>query len=278
MPNTPTMNFQAYLEDAWRIIKQEPLVLIGGGFLYQLLFFLTQGFIIIIAGPLLGGYLLLIILYLREKRRPTFNDLFIGFKQFGNLFPYFLVLLIIFIGFALLILPGLVFATWWMYVLPLMVDRKMSFSDAMRMSMNKVNETGFFMHLVFLLLVTLIPFLLLIILTATMPVLTILSVLLPPIQFGCLASLYVDQFGPEEPAELQGEVKDPAAATPEVSAPQDEGAAEAAAANGDKAAANDATAGAGGDSKDRTLPRTRRRTGEKLSLAGLKPTLQVLSY
>ena len=92
MANSPTMNFQAYLENTWRIVKLEPLVLIGGGFLFQLLFFVTQGFISIIAGPLLGGYVLLIILYLRENKRPAFNDLFAGFKQFGNLFLNLLVL------------------------------------------------------------------------------------------------------------------------------------------------------------------------------------------
>jgi hypothetical protein len=195
-----SMDFQAYLEDAWKIIKQEPFVVIGGGFLYQLLFFLSDGFAGIIAGPLLGGYLLLIILYLRENRRPVFNDLFLGFKRFGNLLPYCFVLLFILIGLALLVLPGLILATWWIYVLPLMVDREMSFTDAMRVSMNKVIETGFFPHLVFLLLVSFIPVLLLSILTAAMPGFMVLSVLLPPIQFGCIASLYLDRFEPRQAA------------------------------------------------------------------------------
>ncbi len=206
MAKNPTMNFQAYLEGTFRIIKAEPLVIIGGGFLLQLLFIASQGLASIIAGPLLGGYLLAIILYLRENRRPRFNDLFVGFKQFGHLFPYFLVLLIILIGFALLILPGILFATWWIYVLPLMVDRKMSFSEAMRLSMNTVNEKGFFMHLVFLLLITLIPVILLNILAAVMPVFIIMSVLLPPFQAGCLAGLYIDQFTTEKPAAASSEV------------------------------------------------------------------------
>jgi len=241
------MNIQAYLEDAWKIIKQEPLIVVGGGFLYQLLFFLSQGLIVLVAGPLLGGYLLLIILYLRENRRPTFNDLFTGFKQFGRLFSYFLVLLVIFIGFALLIIPGLVFATWWIYVLPLMVDKKMSFGDAMRTSMNKVNETGFFMHLVFLLLVTLVPLGILTILSATIPFLTVLSVLLTPMQFGCLASLYLDKFGADEPPVLHEEVKEPGPAAAEIFLPEIEGdaAEQAPAAGEDKPGADEAAADAG---------------------------------
>jgi len=193
------MNFQAYLQDTYRIIKEEPLILILGGLLVQLLTIVSMG---ILAGPILGGYFLLIIYYLRDNKKPSFNDIFSGLQQFGNLFPYFLVLLLIFIGFMLLILPGLLLATWWLYVLPLMVDRRISFSDAMRLSMDKVNQTGFLMHLVFLLLVSVIPIMLLNFLSAMIPVLFVLKILLPPFQAGCLASLYIDQFGKAEPEEV----------------------------------------------------------------------------
>ena len=191
------MNFQSYLEDTYRIIKAEPVVLILGGFVVQLLTLLSMG---ILSGPLVGGYFLVIIYSLRDNKKPSFNDIFSGLQQFGNLFPYFLVLLIILIGFMLLILPGFLFATWWLYVLPLMADRKISFSEAMKLSMNKVNETGFLMHFVFLLLITVIPMMLLNFLSAVIPVLFVLKILLPPFQAGCLASLYIDQFGRAEPA------------------------------------------------------------------------------
>ena len=195
MPTTRSMNIQAYLEDTYRIIKAEPLILILGGLVVQLLTILTMG---ILAGPFLGGYFLLIILYLRENRKPKFNDIFSGLQQFSNLLPYFLVLLTIFIGFMLLILPGFVLATWWLYVLPLMVDRKISFGEAMKLSTKKVNETGFLMHFVFLLLVSVIPIILLNFVSAMIPFLFVLKILLPPFQVGCLVSLYVDKFGPEK--------------------------------------------------------------------------------
>jgi hypothetical protein len=191
------MNFQAYLEDAYKIIKEEPVILILGGLLVQLLTVFSLG---LLAGPFIGGYTLLVILSLRENKKPVFNDIFSGLQQFANLFPYFLVLLLIFFGFVLLILPGLLFATWWLYVLPLMVDRKMSFTDAMRLSMNKVNEKGFLMHLVFLLLVSVIPIMLINFISAMIPFLYVLKILLPPFQVGCLASLYIDQFKQEETA------------------------------------------------------------------------------
>jgi hypothetical protein len=188
------MNFQGYLENTYKLIKEEPLILIGGGFLLELLLLLSQGLLFLITGPLLGGYLLLIILALRENKKPAFNDIFSGLYQFRNLLPYTLVVLIIFIGLALFIIPGLIFATWWIYVLPLMIDRKISYSKAMGLSMNKVNETGFFMHLIFLLLITFIPLMFFNFIAATMPFLVVTSVLYPPFLAGCLACLYLDQF------------------------------------------------------------------------------------
>jgi len=189
------MNFQAYLEDTYRIIKEEPVILILGGLIVQLLTVFSLG---ILAGPIVGGYTLLVILYLRDNWKPTFNDIFSGLQQFANLFPYFLVLLLIFLGFMLLILPGLLFATWWIYVLPLMVDKKISFSDAMRLSMNKVNEKGFLMHFVFLLLISIIPMMLIDFASTIIPFLFVVKILLPPLQVGCLASLYIDQFKQEK--------------------------------------------------------------------------------
>ena len=198
------MNFQAYLEDTYRIVKEEPIILILGGLLVQLLVVFSLG---ILAGPLAGGYVLLVILYLRKDRKPAFNDIFSGLKQFTELFPYFLVLLLIFFGLMLLIVPGLIFATWWLYVLPLMVDRKMPVIDAMRLSRNKVNETGFLMHLVFLLLISVIPMLLIDMVSTMLPFAQLLKIFLTPLQVGCLASLYIDQF---KQVETSGPINDEA--------------------------------------------------------------------
>ena len=212
MSTTSSMNFQACLENTFRMIKAEPIILILGGLVVQLLTILTMG---ILAGPFLGGYFLLIIYYLRENRKPVFNDIFSGLQQFANLLPYFFVLLTILIGFMLLILPGFVLATWWIYVLPLMVDRKISFSEAMKISTKKVNETGFLMHLAFLLLITVLPMMLLNFLSAMMPFLFVLKLLLPPFQVGCLASLYVDQFKEIEEETAPIHEEEPAETVPE---------------------------------------------------------------
>jgi len=206
MADTNTMNFQAYLLGTFRAMKEEPVILILGGLLVHLLTVASMG---LLAGPLIGGYFLLFILYLRDNRKPTFNDIFSGLQQIANLFPYFLVLLLVFLGFMFLILPGLLFATWWLYVLPLMVDRKIPFNEAMRISMNKVNEAGFLMHLVFLLLISVIPFLLIDMVSAVIPFLLVLKFLLPPFQAGCLAGLYIDQFSTPSASTFPGPENEP---------------------------------------------------------------------
>ncbi|KPK25771.1 MAG: hypothetical protein AMJ61_11000 [Desulfobacterales bacterium SG8_35_2] len=210
------MNFQAYLGDTYRIIKEEPLILILGGLVVQLLTLLSMG---ILAGPFLGGYFLLIIYFLRDNKKPTFNDIFLGLQQ-------------------------------WLYVLPLMVDRKISFSEAMRVSMNKVNETGFLMHFVFLLLISVIPMMLLNFLSAMIPFLIVLKILLPPFQAGCLASLYIDKFGLPEPDNLSQKDEETADATAEASGPGVAGEAEQTASVAeDQPAATEAADESGSDEK-----------------------------
>ena len=207
------MNFQGYLENTYRIIKAEPVILLLGGLLIQLLNSVTLS---ILYGPLLGGYMLMAILLLRDEKKPAFNDLFNGFQFFRLLFPYFFVFLAKLIGFMLFVLPGVLFATWWIYVLPLMVDRKIGFGEAMRISSDKVSETGFFMHMVFLLLVYVIPVILLQILVSLLPFLMVLTLLLMPFQVGCMASLYIDQFkesATETASEQKGEAAEAAPVT-----------------------------------------------------------------
>jgi MFS family permease len=214
MVDNNTMNFQAYLVNTFRAIKEEPVIFIIGGLLVHLLTMISMG---LLAGPLIGGYFLLFILYLRDNRKPTFNNIFSGLQHFSNLFPYFLVLLLVFLGFMLLILPGLLFATWWIYVLPLMADKKIPFNEAMRLSMNKVNEAGFLMHFVFLLLISVIPFLLIDMLSAILPFLLVLKFLLPPFQAGCLAGLYIDQFSRPAASSIPPHGNEPVSENAEIS-------------------------------------------------------------
>jgi hypothetical protein len=169
-------------------------MLIGGGFLIAVLNILSVG---ILSGPLFGGYFLLIILMLRDRRKPEFNDLFVGFARLGQLFPFFFLSILIIIGFIFLVIPGIIMMTWWLYVLLLMADKELPLGAAMAASRRKVIEKGFFMHLVFAFMITIVPALLINAVAAVLPPLKLLQVLLIPFQSACLASLYLEQFGGE---------------------------------------------------------------------------------
>jgi len=185
------MDFQGYLQNTFGMLMKRPLFFILGGLMTQLLTALSLS---LLAGPLMGAYFMTMILYLRQGRHPEFNDLFSGLPRTRELFSFFFLILLIVLGFMLMVLPGIVFATWWIYTLPLMVDRRMPLGEAMRASLHKVNEKGFFIHLIFLLMITLIPILILNVLTAVIPLLVVLKLLLPTIQTGCIAGLYLEQF------------------------------------------------------------------------------------
>lgn len=200
------MNFQGHLESAFRLLKAHALVVILSGLLVQLLVICTFG---ILSGPLLGAYLLSMILYFRDKREPVFNDAFAGLQRFGALFPYLFLLLLVILGFVLLIIPGVIFTVWWLYALPLMADKGMGLGEAMRVSRAKVLEKGFFMHLVFVFMITVVPNLLITFMSSIIPLLQFLFILMPPLQAACLASLYLEQFEGLDPVEHTIELSTP---------------------------------------------------------------------
>lgn len=186
------MDIQKHLENSFNVIKSEPLVVISGGLVVVLLNLVSFG---ILSGPIIGGYLLMIILMLRDNRKPDFNDLFAGFSRFGQLFPFVFLSILIVIGFLFFFIPGIVMMTWWIFVLMLMVDKEMPLTQAMLESRMKVTETGFFMNLVFVFMITFVPTLLINSVAVLLPPVKILQILLIPFQCACLASLYLEQFG-----------------------------------------------------------------------------------
>lgn len=185
------MNFQKHVENMYRMLKDEFFVFVVGGFVIQFLSSLSLG---ILVGPLVGGYFMLMLNWLRRGERPQFGEIFCGMQRFRELFPAFFLLLLVLFGYFLFILPGVLMTVWWMYVLFLMVDKRISLADAMTESKAKVSEKGFFMHFVFIILIAVIPTIIVNIIAAIIPPLIILQYLLFPLQCGCQASLYLEQF------------------------------------------------------------------------------------
>ena len=176
------MDFQKHLENMYRMLKDEFFVFVIGGLVIQFLSALSLGILI---GPLMGGYLILMVNWLRQGTRPRFGEIFSGMQRFGELFPVFFLLLLILFGYFLFIVPGVIMTVWWIYVLFLIVDKRISLAEAMAESKAKVSEKGFFMHLVFIVLIVLIPTLMVNVITAIVPPLAVLQYLLFPHQCAC---------------------------------------------------------------------------------------------
>jgi hypothetical protein len=69
----------------------------------------------------------------------------------------------------------------------------MSLGEAMSASKIKVIEGGFFMHLVFLFMISVVPVVLITMAAALIPPLAALQYFLFPLQSACQASLYLEQ-------------------------------------------------------------------------------------
>ena len=109
--------------------------------------------IMVVAMTFYGGLFEMVIGAARERRPVRFGDLFSGFKKFGAYALFAAVMAGIVIGLSLLnIIPILgtivmiAALVWievmWLYVLPLIADRGMSFGEAQTRSREMVKSTG----------------------------------------------------------------------------------------------------------------------------------------
>jgi len=131
----------------WKLVMQNFWLLVGASFLAGVIitgaFIPYLGFLIsiVVAGPMIGGVFLL---YLRKIRgEPViFGDMFAGFgPSFGSLFAAHVVsMILVLLGLILFILPGIYLLVSWTFALPLIIDRKMDFWEAMELSRKMVTK------------------------------------------------------------------------------------------------------------------------------------------
>ena len=101
----------------------------------------------ILAGPLAAGLYGMVVKRVRDGQQPEAGDVFGQMNRCWSFFAAALVLGIL-IGLAsLTIIGGILLATIWLYVVPLMVDRGMGLGEAMRASYEMVKQAGFWEHL-----------------------------------------------------------------------------------------------------------------------------------
>jgi len=132
------------LKQAGRLFLKDIGPLIIGAIIAGLLSIVTLG---ILAGPLVAGLYGMVIGRVRDGRQPRVGDVFDGFDRFWAYFFAALVLVLL-IGLAsITIVGGFLLATIWLYVFPLMVDKRMGIGEALKASKDLVVAGGFWEHL-----------------------------------------------------------------------------------------------------------------------------------
>src|ERR1019366_2253199 len=97
-------------------------------------------FTIVLIPTVMGGLIRGMLRYVREGIEPEFDELWCFDDFLQILWLVVLGGIAIAIGLALLVIPGLVLTVWWMYALFFIVDRKMTFIQAMGASRRLVTE------------------------------------------------------------------------------------------------------------------------------------------
>jgi ABC-type multidrug transport system permease subunit len=130
------MDFKVHLERAWDITLKNLVMLIFMTLVMLVVSIITLG---ILAPVVLAGYTQSIIRLVRDRREPKMDDLFSQMRLFLPLLVFsILFTIVVFIGFALFIIPGflvvLAAAFGCLYLLPLMTDKQMGLVDALKTS------------------------------------------------------------------------------------------------------------------------------------------------
>lgn len=145
------MDMGNYFKEPWDLTLKNLVSMIIGCLVGLIVTVLTLGVLGVAIYPGVHG------MYLKAKKgeEVKVGDVFMYTGKFFPLLVATLVLgLLVFIGLLLLIVPGILFMTWWMYVPMLVADKGLSLSDAMRVSKEAVTgKGGTFMHFLFLLVV-----------------------------------------------------------------------------------------------------------------------------
>jgi serine/threonine protein kinase len=101
----------------------------------------SSGLALLLAGPIWGGLFLFFLKKIRGERA-TVETAFLGFKiALLQLFLAGLVTTLLKgLGFVCLILPGIYLSVAWLFVLPLVIDKRLDFWPAMQLSLKTINK------------------------------------------------------------------------------------------------------------------------------------------
>ena len=99
------------------------------------------------------GYTKGFLALVRDGKKPELSELWSNFDKYLDTLLLLIVGgLLVSIGFCLLVIPGIILMTWWMYAIFLLVDKDLGFWEAMETSRKIVVQTGFINNLAVLLI------------------------------------------------------------------------------------------------------------------------------
>ncbi len=208
------MDIGRCMNDAVDVYKKNWLVLVLAAIIVDVLIVVT---LLILAGPLSGGFSKMVLNAMRRADKTVnLGDLFGSFHRFcGLLGLFFLCLIAVFVGLALLVIPGIALMTIWLFPFYLIVDKDMRVFQSLGVSQNIVTRKGLGANLL-LVIITLV-----LILPSFIPYLGImLAWFLTPITWLMCASAYVQQVDEDDGtlADLFPEHAVPSRAVPETAA------------------------------------------------------------
>lgn len=136
------MDFKELLEKSWKSFTSFlPSLLIN-----TLVLLVVSVFTLGILAPVCtAGYMQSLLMAIRDDRKPEVGDLFSRMNLFLPLLGFFIVAgLAVFVGFLLLVLPGIIAAIalyfFCLYMLPLMTDKGMGLIEAVKESSRMAME------------------------------------------------------------------------------------------------------------------------------------------
>ena len=138
-PDRTAFDVGAVLSESWRLFAQDPAPYVLAAAAYFGIVLITCGLGALVMGVFMAGYSVMGLAALRGGRA-EFRDAFAGFEQFGSLLLLWIVMAVaILIGTAFCVLPGIYLGLAFSLALPLVVDRRMPFMDALLLSFRTFN-------------------------------------------------------------------------------------------------------------------------------------------
>ena len=137
--NTSPPDIGNYFKEGFTLFKES----IGTFMVASILFWVASiASFSILFGPLIAGYMLIFVEKIRGKDVKAF-DIFKGFNRFISIvIVFYLTKAIISIGIFFLVIPGLIFISWFFFVEVLILDKKIGVIEAMKLNKKMSSERG----------------------------------------------------------------------------------------------------------------------------------------